>query len=98
MAASALDNELSYYFNQLDEPQKKSLLNMIKTFVKPEEETESVNIEQYNQELAEAQEQYEKGDYITHEEMIRQIKQWQKNITLYRLNLPNNKLEKLMII
>ncbi len=76
MTASALDNELKYYFNQLDEPQKKSLLNMIKTFVKPEERTENLTIEQYNQELMEAEAEYERGEYITHEEMTRQIKQW----------------------
>jgi hypothetical protein len=31
-------------------------------------------VEQYNQELAEAA--YEKGKYITHEKLVKQIKKW----------------------
>lgn len=34
-------------------------------------------MEQYNQELADAEREYEAGDYITREEMIKLVRQWQ---------------------
>jgi len=34
MAISALDKELLGYFTRLNEPQKRSLVEMIKTFIK----------------------------------------------------------------
>lgn len=40
------------------------------------EENKRISIEQYNQELEEAQAEYENGDYLSHEEMIYKIKHW----------------------
>lgn len=61
----------------LDQGQKKSLLAMIKSFLKqrnvPEERT---TIEQYNKDLEEAEAEFERGEYITHEELLKQMKQW----------------------
>ena len=72
MAAPSLDNELMQLWSKLTVVQKKSLLGVIKSFVQPEDQ---INLEQYNKELEEAEEEYQKGDYISHAEMIRQIKQ-----------------------
>ena len=40
------------------------------------EENKRIGIEKYNQELEEAEAEYENGDCITHEEMIKRIRQW----------------------
>ena len=77
MAASATEKELLQYVAQMDEQQKKSLLEMIKVFVKPVDGfTGAITFAQYNQELDEAEAEFDRGDYITHSEMLQQIKGW----------------------
>ena len=73
MPASHLDIELSKYWSMLSPEQKKSLLEVIKSFV---QSPDRVSIEQYNQELQEAEEEYQAGNYITSEEMLKLIRQW----------------------
>ncbi len=58
MAAASLDIEFSKYWSQLTPVQKRPLLSVIKSFV---EKTERISIDQYNQELKEAE--YKTGNY-----------------------------------
>ena len=75
--SKALEQELLQYILQLDEAEKKSVLQMLKTFVKGREaKAGRVSIEEYNQELQEAETEYERGEYTTHEEFVKQIKKW----------------------
>ena len=75
--AKALDQEMYNYFMQLNEAEKKSVIQMLKTFLKGRgEKAERISIEKYNNELNEAEAEYEKGDYITHEELRKEIKKW----------------------
>lgn len=75
--AKALEQELLQYILQLDEAEKKSILQMLKTFVKGRESNLSrVSIEEYNQELRAAESEFEKGEYTSHEEFVKQIKKW----------------------
>jgi len=57
----------------LSPEQKKSLLEVIKSFV---QSPERISIEQYNQELQEAEEEYQAGHYISSEEMLKLIRKW----------------------
>ncbi len=75
--AKALEQELLQYILQLDDAEKKSVLQMLKTFVKGREAKASrVSIEEYNQELKEAEAEFEKGEYTPHEEFVKKIKKW----------------------
>jgi hypothetical protein len=75
--SKALEQELFQYILQLDEAEKKSVLQMLKTFIKGREgKAYRINIEEYNQELKEAEAEYERGEYTTHEEFVKQIKKW----------------------
>lgn len=75
--ASMLDKELLQYFLRLDEAQKKSLLEMMKSFLSPGRESSStISIEQYNQELDEAMERISKGDFTTLEDLEKEMKSW----------------------
>ena len=57
--------------------EKKSILSVIKSFLKIKKEQRlAASIENYNQELETAESEYENGNYISHEEMLKQIKQW----------------------
>jgi len=50
---------------------------MLKTFVKGREgKAYRISVEEYNQELQEAEAEYERGEYTTHEEFVKQIKKW----------------------
>jgi hypothetical protein len=75
--SKALEQELLQYILQLDEAEKKSVLQMLKTFVKGREaKATRISIEEYNNELREAEAEYEKGEYTSHEEFVKQIKKW----------------------
>jgi hypothetical protein len=75
--SKALEQELYQYILQLDEAEKKSVLQMLKTFVKGRGENLSrISLEEYNQELKEAEEEYERGEFVSHETFVKQIKKW----------------------
>ena len=72
-----IESEMLNYFTQLNEAEKKSVVQMLKTFIKSRKESrQSVTPEQYNAELREAEAEYEKGDYITHEQLLKSIQTW----------------------
>jgi predicted transcriptional regulator len=75
--ADALDKEMYNCFTQLNEAEKKSVIQMLKTFLQGRKENDrSITMEQYNKELQEAEDEFERGEYITHDELLKQIKQW----------------------
>jgi hypothetical protein len=75
--ANALERELLQYILQLDEAEKKSVLQMLKTFLKGrEKKVPRISIEQYNKEIDEAVARVEEGEYYTHEEVQRMAKDW----------------------
>jgi hypothetical protein len=75
--AKALERELLQYILQLDEAEKKSVLQMLKTFLKGREKNlPRISIEQYNKEIDEAVARVEAGEYYTHEEVQRMAKDW----------------------
>jgi hypothetical protein len=75
--AKALERELFQYILQLDEAEKKSVLQMLKAFMKDREKKGyHISIEQYNKEIDEAIARVEAGDYYTQEEVDQQAKEW----------------------
>ncbi len=72
----SLDEELKDCIAQLDVSQKKSILELIKSFVNKEEEIKPQTIEEYNKELEEAVKRIEAGEYYTHEEVKEMAKHW----------------------
>ena len=77
MASSAIDKELIRYFTRLDEAQKRSLLEMMKSFLKPGKEPLSgVTIEEYNKELDEAMERVSRGEFTTLEALEKEMQTW----------------------
>jgi len=75
--AKALERELLQYILQLDEAEKKSVLQMLKTFLKGREKNiPRISIEQYNKEIDEAIARVEAGEYYTHEDVERMAKDW----------------------
>jgi len=75
--ANVLDKEMFNYFTRLNEAEKKSIVQMLKTFLKDREPTpRRISIEQYNKELDEAMEEIKNGEVYTHEEVVKMAKRW----------------------
>ena len=73
MTTVAIRKKLVDYIKVTDYKKIKALYILLEADI---EHGKRISIEQYNIELAEAEAEYEKGDYITHEEAIKQMKKW----------------------
>ena len=73
MTVLTIRKKLSDYIQIADEKQIRAIYTLLEKSI---EENKYISIEQYNQELKEAEAEYEKGQYISHEEMTNKVKQW----------------------
>lgn len=74
---NTLEQEMQNYFKQLNEAEKRSVILMLKAFLMGRKgNANHISIEQYNKELEEAEAEFERGEYFTHEEVLKQIKGW----------------------
>ncbi|TDQ77079.1 hypothetical protein [Sphingobacterium yanglingense] len=67
--ATVIENEMLSYFTQLDESEKRSVVELLKTFLKSRKEDKTVTVEDYNLDLIEGEKEFERGEYITHEQL-----------------------------
>ena len=75
--ANAIDREMFTYFMQLNDAEKKSVVELLKTFMKSRKvQSGGISIEQYNKELDEAMERVGRGEYTTFEELEKEMKLW----------------------
>ena len=76
MPISLIDKEFLKYFSQLNDSQKSSLLELIRTFLFGKDELGSQTIDQYNQELDQAMHRISKDEFTSLEELEREMKSW----------------------
>jgi len=74
--SQALDQELQHYMMLLNPSQKKSILAMMKTFLPATENSNRVSIKQYNNEIQEAEQRIESGQFVTQEELEKEAESW----------------------
>jgi hypothetical protein len=75
--ANAVDREMFAYFMQLNDAEKKSVVELLKTFMKSRRnQPDRITIEQYNKELDEAMERVGRGEYTTFEDLEKEMKSW----------------------
>ena len=75
--ANVIDKEMNDYFIRLNDEEKKSVVQMLKTFLKGrKEQTNTIDIEHYNKEIDEAMEEVKNGDVISHEELSKMTNRW----------------------
>jgi predicted transcriptional regulator len=72
----SIDKELYKYWELLDASQKKSILSMIKSFIQPKSKDSHISLEQYNKELDEAMARIDAGDFISHEDVLKDMDKW----------------------
>jgi predicted transcriptional regulator len=73
MTTLAIREKLSNYMQVADDKKVKAMYALLKDDIKQEER---ISIEQYNKEIDEAEAEYKRGEFITHEEMLKKIKKW----------------------
>lgn len=72
MATPSISQEMLNYFMQLNDAERKSVLELIKTFLRSRKsEFRPQSLEDYNQELEQADEEIEAGNYMSHEEVMK---------------------------
>jgi hypothetical protein len=77
MPAQSLDNQILQSLPLLEKDQKKSILTVIKSFLKSKEDVaDRISIEQYNKEMNEAESLMEAGEIYTIEEVKELAKKW----------------------
>jgi hypothetical protein len=77
MATESIYQEMMKYFMQLNDAERKSVLQMLKTFLQNKSlPSERISIEQYNKELAEAEARIESGEFTTQEDLEKEINEW----------------------
>jgi hypothetical protein len=76
MGALPLENEWNEILPKLSKVERESLLVIARTFLNLKQENEPVTLEQYNKEIDESMMAMDKGESISHEEVIRQSKTW----------------------
>lgn len=73
----ALEQEMHHYFIQLNEAEKRSVVQMLKAFLQSRKEKgQRATIEQYNKELEEAEMQIEAGNFLTQEALEKEMEKW----------------------
>ncbi len=73
MTTLAIRKKLSDYLQIADDKKVKAMYALLEDDIK---QFENVSIEEYNKEIDEAEEEYNKGNFITHEAMLTEIKKW----------------------
>ena len=77
MATGALDFEIQKYLPLLGNEEKQSLLSVIKSFLNlKKDNTEAINIKQYNKDIDEAMARIDKGEFTTHEDLEKEMETW----------------------
>lgn len=72
MAVPTLSQEMLNYFMQLNDAEKKSVLELVKTFLNSRKnDFTPQTLEEYNEELEKADAEIEAGDFIPHEEVMK---------------------------
>jgi hypothetical protein len=75
MTTVAIREKVVSYLQIADEKKIKAIYALLQDDIEPKDR---INIRQYNKELADAEAEFAKGDYINHATMKKKIKQWAK--------------------
>ncbi|MBX2922239.1 MAG: hypothetical protein KF746_08620 [Chitinophagaceae bacterium] len=75
MTATVIRKKLVSYLQVAEAQKVKAIYALVKDDI---EQEGRIDIKQYNKELAEAEAEFAKGDYISNAAMKKKLRQWQK--------------------
>lgn len=73
MATTTVKKQLDEYLPLLSDKQQALLLEMVKSFLNVDQETKRITRKQYNKEITEAVDRVEEGNFITHDDAIKEL-------------------------
>lgn len=73
MTIVAIRKKLHEFIDSLEDKKAEAIYTLFEEEIN---HGQHISLEQYNNELAEAEAEYEKGEYVTHEEVLKQMKKW----------------------
>ena len=76
MSAQSIEQEFDKYWSMLSVVEKESLLAVAKNYAQLKDEAGRISIAQYNKEIDEAVAEVERGEFYTHEEVVKMSKDW----------------------
>ena len=79
MTKTQVKKQFDTYLPLLTLKQQESILFTVKSILQVDESEKKISIKQYNQEIEDSLKEIESGNYKTQTEVIRMVKQCQKN-------------------
>ena len=76
MTTTAIKKQFDGYLPLLSNKQQIMLLEMVKTFLNIDNETRRITRKQYNKEINEAVARIEKGNFVKHEDALKELSKW----------------------
>lgn len=80
MPLSTLDSKIVNYLPLLGASEKKSILEVIKSFLQLKDQSllkeDAISIDQYNKELQDALESVRNGNFTSHEQLEKEMETW----------------------
>jgi len=73
MASTTIKKQLDKYLPLLSDKQQALLLEMAKSFLNVDQETKRISRKQYNKEITEAVDRVEKGNFVTHDDALKEL-------------------------
>lgn len=77
MKAGVIEQEMTDYFMQLNDAEKKSVVALIKTFIQSRsKQSPSSMLDDYNNDIEESLLEAGRGEFYTHDEVVNLSKSW----------------------
>jgi len=76
MTTAAIKKQFDGYLPLLTVKQQSLLLEMVKSFLNVDKDVKRITRKQYNKEIAEAVARIEKGNFVTHEDALKELSKW----------------------
>ena len=76
MTTSSLKKQLDTYMPLLNLKEQEMVLNMVKRILNVDETEKRITIKQYNRELKAAESRIAKGEFVSHNDVLKSIDKW----------------------
>lgn len=73
MASTTIKKQLDEYLPLLSNKQQALLLEVVKSFLNIDKDVKPISRKQYNKELNEAVDRIENGNFVTHEDALKEL-------------------------
>mgnify|MGYP001619962727 CR=1 FL=1 len=76
MTTATIKKQVDSYLPLLSEKQQVLVLEMIKGFLNVDKDTERISSKQYNKEINDAVSRVEEGNFVAHEQALKDLSKW----------------------